>query len=288
MIHSSKINSGQMKKLLVIFILFFIPQLVSAGVISLTTTVSSDIITGDIGRVHVKLLNSGNEAAYDVQISLLTESFESNPIHLGKLNPNEPAEEDFEIRLKRIISPGRYPATIIVDYTDANGYPFSSVSSSFIVFKNSTVSKISGLISETSLSGKESKILTLSVRNLDDEEHDVDVKLILPREIKVVDAEKKISIGPKQEKSLDFEVSSLSAIPGSTYAILASIEYEDDMHYTSFANGIIRIDGGAASKEPEGSSILAYVILFISMVFILIYAYPKYIKRGKKVERKNR
>ena len=81
--------------------------------------------------------------------------------------------------------------------------------------------------------------------------------------------------------------SSLSVISGSTYAVLASIEYEDDMHYTSFANGIIRINGETASKqESEGISTLAYVILFISIIFILIYAYQKYIKRGKKIEKR--
>ncbi len=278
-----------MKKIMVLLALFLLPQLVLAGVISLTTTVSSDVINEDTGRVNVKLLNSGDEAAYDVQISLLAESFESNTIDIGRLNPNEPVEEDLEIRLKKKISPGRYPASIIVDYADANGYPFSSVSPNFIVYKTPTSSKISGLISETSLSGKKSKKLTLSVRNLDDIEHNVDVKLILPREIKVVDGEKDIYIESKQEKSLDFEVSSLSAISGSNYAVLASMEYEDDMHYTSFANGIIRIDGETTSgQEPEGSSILAYVILFISIVFVLIYTYPKYIKRGKRVEKKNK
>jgi len=102
------------KKIIIFFTLFFIPQLVSAGVISLTTTVSSDVIISKTGRIYVKLLNSGDEAAYDVKLSLLTESFESIPINIGKLNPNEPIEKDFEISLVRTTYPGRYAAIVLI------------------------------------------------------------------------------------------------------------------------------------------------------------------------------
>jgi hypothetical protein len=256
----------------------------------LTTTVSSDIITGKTGSIYIKLTNSGNEAAYDVRISLLTNILETETILVGRLNTNEPVEKEFKIIIDKTISPGKYPVVVLVDYADANSYPFSSVSPVFIIYKNQTTAKISGLIPEIGLSGKESKKLTLSLRNLDDKDHDVDVKLILPREIKAVDSEKKISVGSKQEKSLDFEVSSLSAISGSTYAVLASIEYEENsLYYSSFANGVIKIDGGSEPKtqETEKTSTLAYVVLFISICFVLIYAYQKYIKRGKKVEKEH-
>jgi len=277
------------KIMITLLIFFFVPHIVSAGIISLTTSVSTDILIKDNTKIHIKLLNSGDESAYNVQISLLTENFKTDKILAGELKPNNPFEEILIINLTKQIISGKYPVALLVDYTDANGYPFSSVSSTFIVYKNSTVAKIAGLIPEISLSGKESKKLTLSIRNLDDKEHEVDVKLILPREIKVDKGEKRVSIGSKQEKSLDFEVSSLSAISGSTYAVLASLEYEDELHYSSFANGIIKIDGGSKPKTEgtEGRSTLAYVILFISIIIVLIYAYPKYIKRGIKVEKKH-
>lgn len=281
-----KVKFACMKKSFIVLILLLIPQVVLAGTISLTTSVSTDMMTEESTITHIELLNSGDESALGVQISLLTENFETDTISVGELRPNKPFEGDFDINLKGDINQGRYPIPVLVDYTDANGYPFSSVSPAFLVYKTPTTSKISGLISEVSLSGKESKKLTLSVRNLDDTEHDVDVKLILPREINVLDGEKTVSVGSKQEKSLDFEVSSLSAISGSTYAILASMEYDDDLHYTSFANGIIRINGESKTQESEHTSTLAYIVLFISIVFILVYAYPKYIKRGEKIEKK--
>jgi len=263
-----------MKKLIILLILLFIPNLVSAGVISLTTTISTDLMIEDDTKIHVKLLNSGDEPAYNVQISLLSEDFESNPIFAGVLSPNEPFEEYFNVTLTKEILPGNYPITVLVDYADANGYPFSSVSPSSIIYKNPIPSIVSGDISEISLSSKKSKKLTLNVRNLDDVSHDVNVKLILPRELKVVDDQKIISIEPKEEKQLNFEVSSVSALVGSSYVALASLEYEDDLHHSSFARGIIKI----VEEDPFEFPIWLPILSFCCLLIIFFY----YFIRGKK------
>ncbi|MFW9995692.1 MAG: nucleotide sugar dehydrogenase, partial [Candidatus Odinarchaeota archaeon] len=66
------------------------------------------------------------------------------------------------------------------------------VSPTSIVYKMPSVSKISGAMEDLDLTGKETKTLKLSLRNLDDFPHDVNVKLILPRELKVDVDEKRI------------------------------------------------------------------------------------------------
>lgn len=262
------------KKLVILFVLLLIPQLVSAGVISLTTIISTDLMTEDTTKTHVKLLNSGDEPAYNVQISLLSEDFESNSIFVGILSPNEPFEGYFNVSLAKDILSGNYPVTILVDYADANSYPFSSVSPNSIIYKSPTTSMVSGDISEISLSGKKSKKLVLNVRNLDDVSHDVNVELILPRELKVADTEKIVSIGPKEEKQLNFEVSSVSALVGSSYVALASLEYEDGLHHSSFARGIIKIVEEKPFEFPIWLPILSFCMLLIIFVYYFI--------RGKK------
>lgn len=251
---------------IIVLILLLIPHLVLAGVISLTTTVSTDIMTEDNTEMHVRLLNSGDEPAYDVQTSLITENFESKPLFVGKLNLNEPFEGNINLTLKESIKPGKYPVPVLVDYADANGYPFSSVSPSFIVYKTQTTSRISGNIPELSLTGKEKKELILYIQNLDDVEHDVNVELILPRELKVVDNKRSILIDSKEEKKLSFEVSSLSALPGSSYVVLASLEYEDDLHYSSFVNGAIKITEEKPFNVPIWFLVLSFIVL--SLIFI--------------------
>jgi len=258
-----------MKKLIILLIFLFIPHLVSAGIISLTTTVSTDIMTEDSTKIHVKLLNSGDEPAYNVQMSLLlSSSFNSEPIFIETLNPNEPFEADFDVTLTEEIIPGNYPIVILTDYADANGYPFSSVSPSFIVYQTRKLSKVSGGIPTLSLSGKKSKNLILNIRNLDDIPHDVEVKLFLPRELKVVDEERTLSIGAKDEEQLNFEVSSLSALTGSSYIVLASMEYEyEDSHYSSFGRGVIKIE----EEKPFEFSIWIPILSFCVLLIIFLY-----------------
>ena len=262
------------KILILLFIFLLIPRIASAGFISLTTVISTDLMTENNTKPHVKLLNSGDEPAYNVQISLLSEDFESKPIYVGVLSPNEPFEEYFNVTLAKDILPGSYPITVLVDYEDANGYPFSSVSPSSIVYKNPSLSRVSGDIPEISLSGKKSKKLTLNIRNLDDVSHDVNVELTLPRELKVVDTKKIINIESKEEKELNFEVSSISALVGSNYVALASLEYEDDSHHSSFARGIIKIVEEKPFEFPIWLPILSFCVLLIISVYYFI--------RGKK------
>jgi hypothetical protein len=256
-----------MRKLMLILILLLSPQLVSAGVISLTATISTDVMTENTTKVLVKLLNSGDEAAHNVQISLLTDDFESNPIFVGILNLNVPFERNFTVSLKEDILPGNYPIVVLVDYADANGYPFSSVSPSYITYKTPTVSKLSSVVSELVLAGKETKKLTLTVRNLDDFSHNLNVKLILPRELKV-DEERTISTQPKEEKELNFDVSSFSALPGSSYVVLANIEYDyNGLHYSSIGRGTVMIGEESTSILPNWLPITG--IIFLGGVFIL-------------------
>lgn len=264
-----------MKKLLIPLILLLIPHLVLASVISLTTTISTDLMTENTTKIQVKLLNSGDEPANNVQISLISD-FQSNPIFVGTLIPNIPFEKEFNISLKEDILPGNYPLVVLVDYSDANGYPFSSVSPSSIVYKTPSVSKLSSVISELSLGDKETKKLTLNIRNLDDVSHELDVKLILPRELKVVDGERTILIQSKEQKELNFDVSSFSALPGSSYVVLASIEYEDEgLHYSSFGRGMVRI-----TESSDLIELPSWLPITFIAVLVVIFIY--YQLKGRK------
>lgn len=267
------------KKLTLFIIWLLIIQTVSAGVISLTTTITTDKMTEKTTKTHIKLLNSGDETAYNVQISLITDSFKTDELYVGDLNPNMPFEGDLNITKTKEILPGNYPLVVLTDYTDANGYPFSSISPTYITYKTNTVSKVNGVFSELSLSGKESKKLVLTVRNLDSISHDLKVKLILPRELKTINDDRVLSVGSKEEKKLDFDVSSFSALAGSSYVVLASIEYDDNnLHYSSFAQTIVKI---TEEKSSLSFNLPSWIPILIVIILIIIFLYFQFIK-GKK------
>jgi len=263
------------KKLILLIILLLCLNSVYASVISLTTTIDAETMSKNSAKLHIKLLNSGDEAAHNVQISSLTEDFKTDIINVGVLEMNTPFEGDMNVSRTKEINPGNYPIVVLTDYADANGYPFSSISRVDLTYKTRTVSKVSGVISELSLSGKENKKLILTVRNLDNIPHDIKVKLFLPRELKSSDEERSLSLGSKEEKILNFDVSSFSALTGSSYVILTSLEYEqDNLHYSSFAQSIINITEKKAPSIPFWLPIMTFSVLLIIFVY--------YFKRGKK------
>lgn len=267
------------KKLTLFIVWLLIIQAVSASIISLTTTITTDTMTGKTAKVQVKLLNSGDETAHNVQISLMTDSFKTDQLYVGNLDPNKPFEGDLNVSRIKEINPGTYPIVVLTDYSDANGYPFSSVSQNYITYKTPTVYKVSGIFSELSLSGKDSKKLFLTVRNLDSISHELKIKLILPRELKAVNENINLSIESKEEKKLDFDVSSFSALAGSSYVVLASIEYEyNNLHYSSFAQTIIKI---VEEGKENSLNLPNYWPVAVAVVLILIFLYYQISGRRK-------
>jgi hypothetical protein len=267
------------KKLISFILCLLIIQAVSASVISLTTTVTTEIMGEKTAKTHVKLLNSGDETAHNVQVSLITDNFKTDQLYVGNLEPNIPFDGNINITKTKETLPGNYPLVILTDYADANGYPFSAVSRDSITYKTPTVYKVSGVFSELSLSGKQSKKLVLTLRNLDSIPHDLKIKLILPRELKAVSEDSNVTIGTKEEKKIDFDVSSFSALAGSSYVVLASIEYEyNNLHYSSFAQTIIKI---VEEGEENTIQLPTYWPVAVAFVLILIFLYYQISGRRK-------
>jgi len=251
--------------ILFILVLFLTPSGL-ASKISLTTTVSAEIMLKENSTVSIELLNSGDEPAFNLKLSFTSECFNSEPIYIQKLDPGKSFKGMINVSLKKEIGEGNHPLVLFTDYTDMNGYPFSSVSPLMIVYKTPTISRVSGILSDVNLN-KDTKKLKLILRNLDEVEHEVKVRLFLPRELDCDKTEMNISLEPKSERTLEFRVSNLGALEGSSYVVLASIEYEEaNKHYSSFANGMVKITEKKHANFPEWLPFLSIALLF--MIFI--------------------
>lgn len=259
------------KRLIILLVLFLFVSLNSAMYISLSTSVSvENMISGNETGVDVRLTNSGDESAYDVQLSLLLPAnLKADNIFVGELKPDRPYEGNFTIAAIDGITPGKYTIGILTDYKDANGYQFSSVSPNSLFVRKMTSSMISAKISEIELGDKETKRINMQVRNLDDKSHSLNIKLYFPRELKTTTVEKTITINPREEKGVEFDISPFGALVGSSYVIFASLDYEENgLHYSSVATGIVKIVESRGGFDFSGWIPIAVVVLLIA-VFIL-------------------
>jgi len=212
------------------------------GFISLTTYITTDVLTSEEGEIQVTLRNSGNKAAYNLQISIISNYFSSTPVLVGTLGINKPLMTNVSLDTNVDLKEGNYPVVLLTEYTDDNGYPFSSVSPITLTYKNPYPSRISGVFENIEVNGKRSENLVLKLKNMDQVNHDVNIRLILPNEISSDVSQKNIKLDPKDEKEIVFKVSNFAGLEGSSYTILATIEYEDNYHYSSITLGTIKIN----------------------------------------------
>jgi len=275
---------------LIKFVFLFLVVLttsVSARYITLSHKVTMErIIQEDKTTVNITLLNSGDEPAYDVQLSLLLpEGVSSEPIFLGELDPNMPKSGTFDIKINSDVIPGRYSMAILTEYKDANGYPFSSVLPKSLILKEFKSSQISGRISGITLGDKETKKLTLELRNMDQRDHNLKIKLFIPRELKADNEEKSLVLNAREEKKINFDISSFGALPGSNYVVFASLDYEDSgIHYSSTAMGIVKVvEGRTVQSESEEIPFgVVFWILTISFIVLLsVFLYLKFYKKRR-------
>jgi hypothetical protein len=255
-----------MKKAILLSVILLIPVLVLAGTISLTTSVTTDVLTQDEGEIQVTLTNSGDEAAYNVQLSLITDFFLSEPVYVGTLDINKPFRTNLTVEPQSELKEGNYPVVLLTEYSDANGYPFSSVSPVTLTYKNPHPSRVTGVFENIEVSGNRVKNLVLKLKNMDQVSHEVDVKLILPNELSSDITQESVTIDSKEEKKLTFRISNFAGLEGSNYVVLATIEYEDEYHHSSLSSGMVKIVEGKGWNIPTWVPIIAVGVLVVIFV----------------------
>lgn len=249
-----------------------------------------DLTVQEAGKATAEtaIINMGDEAAENVRISLtLPEGFEADSVFVGTLEPNKPQNITFEVRLPEKLLPGVYPAVAATDYTDLNGYPFSSVTPGIIKYREDVYPLLFASMDAVSVKEGERAVLPLTVRNLDDAPHNISVRLYLPREIKANQTRMSLFLEGKSEVKVGFEVSPFGALPKSNYLTFVSVEYEGLKHYTVYPSkpGVVSIGGGeeapsqgktvsntdkAALGESGWVKMLPYILIAVSVVVIYL------------------
>ncbi|MBI3413320.1 MAG: hypothetical protein HY051_04530 [Candidatus Aenigmarchaeota archaeon] len=208
------------------------------------------------------LSNTGDEPAFSVQTSVKSANAEFPTLFTAKLEPNQQVDTFFTVNLTKELLPGRYPVAIITEYTDANNYPFSAVSTSYLVYKERTSSEISSFLEDVKVPKGGKAGIKLKIINRDSGGRNAKIDFFVPKELFAGGYNKNVSLRPGEQKTVDAEISSLSALQGSTYTIFATVEYEDSgKHYSSFSRGLVNItnDAGLFSNITIAAAVLVLI-----------------------------
>lgn len=227
------------KILLVLFALIFAyGPMATAGTLTIKTQTS---VKTEDDRLHVtvKVHNSGNVAAHNVQanILLLKERLKS-PVktQLG-------VDESELFRFEKVVSgikKGRYPLTVIIDFHDANQYPFSALSGTTFHYKEDVNANLLCVANDL-IMGKRGE-LRLEIKNLGFESRHVRATPVLPRELSTPQPRIDFQIESRGEKNIAVEIANFSALSGAIYPVFCYLEYDlKDIHYTTVARAVVKI-----------------------------------------------
>lgn len=258
------------RKILRILLILLVIPVASASFIRMTTNIYLEpVVHGTSTTVNVSVVNSGDEPAHDVELSLvLPEGFSSNKVYLGNMQPNLEYNANFHVNITPGAKSGRYPLILKLHYADANAYPFSVVSPSFLMYEESTPIMVRGFMSEITLGTEGEREMRLKMSNLDSKAHAVRVRMVTPDEIKVDPRDSEIPLGGNEEKEVLYKIKSFGALAESSYVIFATMEYDDSLHYSSLANGMVKVvSGGQSSVVPSWLPFAAVVILIALLIY---------------------
>ncbi len=252
-----------MKGIKIILLLFIIAIAIMPSVAASYISIQSTVTAAD-NKTTIKVTNLGDEAAYNVQLSLEANSQKTASSIKKQLGVRESFEWNVPLAFKPK-NPGKYPLILTANYEDANSYPFSAISVSTFDYKQATISDIAAKISNLELSDKGT--LELKIKNTAETAKDVNIKLIVPKELTANKDKLSAKLPAKSEMSADFEIEKFSALTGSSYAVFAVVEYDEDgKHYTSIANGAVTI------MEKQRINISSTFLLATLAILVITFA----------------
>jgi hypothetical protein len=236
----------------------------AASYINLATTLTTKV-EGDDLIFSITSTNKGDESAFNVQAEMIVgeqkiTGEKTAELPVGKIYK---IENKFKLAVKQ---PGLYPLIMVMHYTDANQYAFSSLLCQTYEYGKTSVPPILGQIKPAKMSKKGD--IRLAIKNTGNTLIKAKTYLVVPGELTVEGREKEINLPPGSEEKLSFAVKNFSALAGSAYQVFAVTEFDTkDGHQTVISSGNIEV---AASREILG---LNYIIIIAALILlILIFA----------------
>jgi hypothetical protein len=235
-------ESLRLTVLSILFVFLIVPDdSAGAGTIRIQTTTSVSV-AGDVLKVEVTTTNKGDVPAHNVQAHLMLSGHTQSSQVMGLLKQNEPETFVFE-KILPVLHKGRYPLTVLVDFHDANRYPFSAVSCATFYVKEDVNPNLACVGDDISI--QDSGELRFTIKNPGSATRSIRATLVLPKELSSPKTSTDFQIGTKQEEVVTFRINNFSALLGASYPVFCYFEYDsEETHYTALAEALVTIQEG--------------------------------------------
>ena len=190
-------------------------------------------MSNDAAVAFVRVTNRGDEPAHGVHVEARLGDVTARSGACPELAVDASFNAELALGAKPDV-PGRYAVPVKIAYADANAYPFSAVYVEFLATQEpSGPELVAGVLSPATL--LQAGELVLNLKTQTGQPADVDVRLWLPDELLVETAARNVTVFPGRIADVRFPVRNFGALPGSTYAVAATVSYVDRGEQRSFA-----------------------------------------------------
>jgi hypothetical protein len=224
-----------------------------AGTIAISVSQRVELSEGEL-RAAVSISNGGDEAAHAVTPVLRFRGAETRGATQPLLPPGQPVEASLVVPAGSLAD-GHWPYEIVVEYADANLYPFQALSVGMLVVGSPPLPKVAvpALASPVLADHAE---LSVHVKNLSEAEKRITLKVFAPEAIEEKHASEETLLGPWEELEIPVELTNRAALPGSRYPLFVTVEYEDGpAHQTLVGQTTVEIRAPDASPGPRGRTL---------------------------------
>ena len=209
-----------------------------AGILTISTQTTVRVQDGRL-FIEAKVQNTGNVPAYDVQACVVAVGRRLRGPVKPLLGVNETDTFHFETSLSGT-KKGRYPLTVIVDFHDANDYPFSAVSGTTFQYGENANSDLLCLAHDLIMDKKGG--LRCEIKNPGFGSKNILATLALPKELSTPQPQIDFRIPSSGEINQVFQINNFSALPGAIYPVFCYFEYNSgNMHHTAVARSVVKI-----------------------------------------------
>jgi len=204
---------------------------------------SSNFVPSSPGEINLSVSNFGDERAYEIHLGFVVpEELNSNTVFLGVMEPNTSLLVPLTVDFPERVLQGEYCFNLVLFYADGNDFPFSMANPVQIVYGRAAESMVKGEMEDVDVRGEDVETLRLELTNFDVVDREARVTLYGPGEINVDSPSRKFLIPGGSEALVEWNVSSLGALPDSSYLVFAVTEYEDQLHYSSVARAHVNVN----------------------------------------------
>lgn len=266
-----------------ILLLLALPPATAAGAVAATITLETRVECGPAaggGRCGLEVANRGDAPATELEarLALGGVTFASEPRQ--RLEPGESWETAVELH-SGAVGPGRHGVVVEVRYHDDEGYPFAAMTHAYLEVREPGPAALEGSL-EPVLLGRGPEVARWRLTNTGSRPVDARLRLLVPRNLRAVDGERRLRLGPGETAAGEVAVENLSAFAESSYRIYALAETDSvvdgETHRDAiFLPATVRID-----RPPTPTEALRLPLTAAGCVLALVWVAAQLRLRGRR------